>query len=324
MIRVPNNDSHIVDRESLTIYLCKKMIFNQSIVINLNNEGPCAQTLGLYDLLDRLCQEFKYDKSMVTIRTCNLVEEHPEYHIVIEPQLWYLNSARDFARNVQQHKQFNDGFYHFGNFICHGNLHRLHLASYLNYKHADKTLQSYHYRTGDNYHKNFVNLEDMLFLSYDIEEIDRAYEFLKSCPRILENVNSYPILNPATLNLCKVYPNFFVEVVNLTYFSGKTFYIDEKIWRPMIMKTPFLIQGPCDFIKNLKRLGFETFENWWDEGYGEDPEKIQIEGIIANLDSLSKFSIDDLNSIYTDMQPILDHNYHRLLSLTRKDFEIFQ
>lgn len=321
MINIHNNDSHIIDRDKIILALSVMMALKNPVRINLNNEGPCAESLGLYKLLDDLVDRFDYNKKNITINTCNLLEKHHEYNINIIPQMAYLESAKSFANlNKLRIKEFNSQFKHFGNFIGHGNIHRLHLASYLYQYHCNKTLQTYHYKRNDDYHKLFVGLEDMLFQNYSTDEIDCAYEFLKHTPMTQDDVNRYPILDPTTLNITKIYHNFFVEIVNLTYFSGNSFYIDEKIWRPIIMRTPFLIQGPQDYIINLRKLGFHTFDRWWDEGYSEDPGRSQIDGIIANIDQLSEFSIQDLCDIYQDMRSVLDHNYQRLMSITKDDF----
>lgn len=322
MINIPNNDSHIIDQKRLLIDLTEHMINQKPIKILLNNEGPCAESLGLYGILDQLTAEFNYNKNNITISTCNLIEAHPDYNISIDTHESYLGSARQFSRSYPlKPKEFNKEFKHFGNFIGHGNVHRLHLASYLHQQYSNKTLQSYHYNRHSEYHRNFMGIEDMLFGEYSYEEVDCAYEFLKQTPLTVDQIDAYPILNPATLNITKVYHEFFVEVVGLTYFSGNTFYLDEKIWRPMIMRTPFIIQGPQNYIKNLQRLGFKTFSDFWDEGYSEDPGRSHIDGIIANINQIAKYSVAELEQMYTDMQPILEHNYQRLMSITNREFE---
>jgi hypothetical protein len=125
---------------------------------------------------------------------------------------------------------------------------------------------------------------------------------------------------PETLNITKAYPNFFVEIANITYFSGATFYVDEKIWRPILMKTPFMVQGSQNFILNLHRLGFKTFSNWWDEGYSQDPVNCQVPGIIDNVKQLSTLTVDQLKDMYAEMLPTLEHNYNRFMTLTKNDF----
>lgn len=323
MINIPNNDSHIVDKDSLIIDLCQAMATQGSIDISLNGEGPCAQSLGLYDLLDRLCSKFNFDKTAITITTHNLAEKHAEYNICIKPQMLYLDSARTFANsNILKPKVFDHNFKHIGHFIGHGNLYRLHLASVLDKQHSRQLLQSYHYSKRSDYHRIFVGLEDMIFGNYTDDEIDCAYEFLKKTPKIIDDIDTYPILNPHTLNITKIYHTFFVEVVNLTYFSGNTFYIDEKIWRPMIMKTPFMIQGPVNYILNLRKIGFRTFDAWWDEGFNEDPGRCQTDGIISNINRICSMSTMQLQTMYKEMQQVLEHNYKLVKTISKNDFFI--
>ena len=79
------------------------------------------------------------------------------------------------------------------------------------------------------------------------------------------------------------------------------------------------------FIKNLRRMGFKTFHHWWDEGYSEDPDDCQVTCMLDNIDRLSHLSICELQSIYSDMEPTLQHNRNLLLELTKEQIErIFQ
>lgn len=321
MITLHNNDSNIINRDDVIVQLCTHMASEIDITINLNNEGPCAASLGLYDLLDRLCHDFDYDKSRISIRTCNLKEYHPVYKIDIQPQLMYLESARSISKQITvRHKDFGARFKHFAHFIGHGNVHRLHIASQLHKKFASKSLCSYHYKMDDNYHRIFVGLEDMMFLGYDNDEIQIALDFLKQCPILLDDISQYPILNPATFNLAGLYHKFFVEIVSMTYFSGNSFYIDEKIWRPMMMRTPFMVQGPRNFLLGLQSLGFLTFDRWWDEGYSEDSDRVQIEGILKNLAKLSTLTVDALQKMYDEMKTTLDHNAELMQSIGKENF----
>lgn len=321
IFRIENNDSHIIYRDRLIIDITRSMHLDNDIKIVLNGEGPCVQSLGLYQLLDNLTDVYGYDRSRISIVTCNLIEQHDYYNIQIKPQMMYLDSARKFiSQNTFLSKQFNKEFKHFGNFIGHGNLYRLHIATYLHEHHCALSLQTYHFNKFDLYHRPFIGLEDMILNDYKSDEILSALRFLSRCPIKIDEILKYPILNPETLNISKIYYKFFVEIVNLTYFTGTTFYIDEKIWRPIIMKTPFLIQGPKNFIKNFKKLGFQTFDRWWDEGYSEDPERSQIDGILKVVDQISKLSIKQLHSMYNDMSEVLLHNQNLLMRLDKSSF----
>ena len=325
MIVIESNDGVVLNRDCVIVDIVARMTSGSSITISMNNEGPCLEALGVYSLLDMLCDRFSYPKQDICIKTNNLLETHKEYNIVKSPTQDYFNSAKKHADQHPTTKIFNEQTKHFGHFIGHGNYHRLRLASYLFSHHQDKAIQSYHYKQLDDYHRSFVGLEDMLYFNHSWQNIEAACNLLKHAPLTVDTVESYPILNPATLNITKVYPSFFVELCSLTYFSGNTFRMDEKICRPIIANTPFMIQGPQNYIKNLRRAGFKTFYQWWDEGYSEDPSDCQVEPIIDNINRLAKLSIAELSAMYNDMQPTLEHNRNLLLDLTEQTLtEIFK
>jgi hypothetical protein len=90
----------------------------------------------------------------------------------------------------------------------------------------------------------------------------------------------------------------------------------EKIMRSIINRKPFLVQGPQWFLKNLKRLGFQTFSQWWDEGYDEDPWDFRYDGLKLNIDFIASQSQGTIQQWYREMKTVLDHNYDTFLKLT--------
>ena len=315
MILFANSDSTIWNRDQLIIDIARAMSAGQPVELNTIDEGPCAESLGLYTLLDSMCDQFNYPKDQVSLRTCNLAEQHPEYTIDIDPCMYYLNAARQHQLPAHA-KQLK---YHFGHFVGHSNKYRLALASYLNSNYGQLAQQTYHCNLQDDYHRPFIGLEDLMTEGYSVANIDSALELIRQSPKTIDNIDAYPILNPTTLNITKLYPEFFVELVSLTYFSGNTFYIDEKIWRPILMRTPFIVQGPQYFIQRLRVLGFKTFSDFWDEGYSEDPSDWQINEIKRVLDYIAQQPVEQLVKWTADMQCIVEHNYNRLLTLTKEE-----
>ncbi len=316
MIEFANSDSTIWNRDQLIIELALAMTSGAPrIDLGTKGEGPCARSLGLYDLLDRMCERFNYSANNIYITTCNLAESHDQYNIIIDPQVVYLTAAQrytppDSAKQIVKH---------FGHFIGHGNHPRLYLGSYLHRHYQAQTLQTYHTTVTDEYHRPFIGIEEMMFQGHTWAEVQNAVELLKAAPITIDSIDQYPILNPTTLNITRVYPSFFVEIVNLTYWSGNTFYIDEKIWRPILMRTPFVVHGPQNFLPRLRALGFRTFDQWWDEGYSEDPADYQLSQIVQIIDQIGNRSVEQLESMYTDMQPTLEHNYQLLKRIQKHD-----
>jgi hypothetical protein len=84
MIEFANSDSTIWNRDQLVIDIAHAMSQRAPrIDIGTKREGPCARSLGLYDLLDNMCSRFNYSANDIYITTCNLAETHDRYNIII-------------------------------------------------------------------------------------------------------------------------------------------------------------------------------------------------------------------------------------------------
>jgi hypothetical protein len=77
-------------------------------------------------------------------------------------------------------------------------------------------------------------------------------------------------------------------------------------------------------LKNLKKLGFKTFSDYWDESYDEDGQILGTQRILDNVSRLSKLTGQELHSMYIDMLPILNHNYNTMMEMDSKSFDIFK
>jgi hypothetical protein len=195
---------------------------------------------------------------------------------------------------------------------------------------------TFHYDLKDPWHDGVIGLEEII-KKFHIPDVTDVASFLTQCPIRLqanyENLNqqidSEPGHDGRLLKRDKeifidVYKKFFAEVVCESFYSGSTFFPTEKIWRPILLMTPFIVQGPADYVKNLRKLGFRTFHQWWDEGYSEDPPHCQIPAIIDIMNRLCALSPDQIGSMYSSMYDDLLFNRQRLLELTEKDWKCFE
>jgi len=317
---IPNTDGKIWDIEYKIIDIIKSYNLHDSVTISLNGEGPCAESLGLYKLLDHLCDAMNYKKSNISILTNNVIEEHSKYNIKKSGPL-YLDSIKDFAKkNKFQDKNF-DNIKHFGLFVGRSNWMRIWMASKILNEYKDKSLLTYHYNSKLPFHKDHLGLDNCVQFNIPVEDVINAVHLVNVSPVLLENeIPDYPIISPAHFNISKIYHEFFLEIVCETYCQGNTFYPTEKIWRPILMKTPFIIQGPKNYYKNLQKMGFKTFSNWWDEGFTNDTYDYQIYEINKVIERISLLTTEELEGIYIDMQETLNHNYNLLMRLNPTDF----
>ena len=320
-IKIETSDSQIWYVAQRSAEITAQLIKHDQVNIHLNSEGPCATSLGLYDLLDNIVAITNTSKQRIKIHTCNQVEHHSEYIICRYPSDKGIDTLQDKLRkSSHQHKDIKK---YFGSFVGHGNRIRLALSSYLYTHYKDKTLQSYHTDVTNPYFREFLGIEDLMFYQYSDETIKSALTLLENAPLKIDSISSYPILfnTGKVYDILDYYDNIFVDIVNQTYFTGNTFFLDDKFWRSIVTKTPFIVQGPQHFLDNLKKLGFKTFDQWWDEGYSEDPPDFQATMIIKVLDDIGGWPMEKVQQVYHDMAPILEHNYNRFLSLTADDFK---
>ena len=314
-ISMPNIDSKIWDLEYKIMDLLEKLLSGNDIVLSLNNEGICAEAVGLYKLLDQLCTKFNIDPQRIIISTANALEKS-QRHKIVYSDLVYLAKYKQI--NFDDCKVFDNRLKHFGIFIGRSNWNRLFLTATIFKNYKEKSILSFHYNLDTK--ENNCGFDELTHYIGVGETVDLCYDLLKAFPIKLDEVDSYPILDPAHLNILKYYNTIFLDVVCETYFTGNTFYPTEKTARPILAKTPFLNFGPTNFLSNMKKLGFKTFNNYWSEDYDNYNGIYRAQKIVEILEQLSNKPLDELKDMYSDMLPILEHNKSRMKELTMPKF----
>lgn len=324
MINIPHLDRKIWNPEYRAIEIIEELHKTGQAQIGIDGEGSDCSTLGLYNLLDTICEKFNFDPQTITIYTCNQLETHDRYRIVKHPPL-YIPSGQTFARQHPAQDKNWSNIRHFGIFIGRSSWQRLWLASHLWKHYGKQTELTYHYDSAVDYHRTHLSFDELAYQLGIGTAVDVAADFMRQLPIKNETIDSYPILTPAHFAISKLYPNFFVEIVCETFLSGESFYPTEKTWRPFINRTPFLMLGSRNFLRNLKRLGFRTFSQWWDEGYDEDAGldngRLTINNIQDTIARLSAMPALELESMYNDMKGTLDHNFETFMNLQESDFK---
>jgi hypothetical protein len=315
------------------------------ILIDFNLEGACHIADGLYGILDNFCEHTGYDPRRISIRTGNMIATHTKYQIermstywyeVKEIQKWLIDNPIDSGTTPTKH---------FGHFVGRSQWPRLWMSAILDSKYNDVTLQTFHSGINSNYVVKEVDgvfdrlgLDDLV--KFNCDKLVEVAKFLDTCPRVIaEDLNFvkncsqtvimqndfYPIQHPANLNIVHYYRHIFLDIVNEAQILGNCFFITEKMWRPVVARRPFIVMGSRHFLSNLKKLGFKTFNNLWDEGYDEVSPSERIKEIEKLLETIAKWPVEKLHLKLEEMQDILDHNYDTFCSLTYdKIREVFQ
>jgi hypothetical protein len=111
-------------------------------------------------------------------------------------------------------------------------------------------------------------------------------------------------------SLLQFYNQFEIELVSETFLYGETFFPTEKTVRPIVGCRPMLINGPVNFLDNLKRLGFKTFDQLWSEDYDRYEMPQRWEQLKLTIDHIINHGYD--RNLAND---IVQYNYNHLQTM---------
>lgn len=91
----------------------------------------------------------------------------------------------------------------------------------------------------------------------------------------------------------------------------------EKEVKPIMYKHPFIIYNLPGALAHLKSMGFLTFEPWFDESYDKETNDYKrLDMILKEVKRLSELTFEQWNVIIKEMEPVLAHNYNRMINYT--------
>lgn len=111
----------------------------------------------------------------------------------------------------------------------------------------------------------------------------------------------------------------YFSVVSETSSNDNWIFITEKTVRPMIYYHPFIMWGNPGTLEVLKRHGFKTFPEFFDESYDMiENESLRLDSIMENIKRLCDLPIDEIHKMYISVLPKLIHNHQLLMKLYTK------
>ena len=146
-------------------------------------------------------------------------------------------------------------------------------------------------------------------------DADQMYNMLPYKNFIEENKPKSPMELWTTVQ--DIYNESAISIETETYISpdlNNNAGFTEKALRPLAFGNPFLLIAPGGSLSTLRQIGFETYSNILDESYDTilDDEQ-RIKSVLAELNRISKLSIDELNSMTNSVADIIEHNQHHML-----------
>jgi hypothetical protein len=84
--------------------------------------------------------------------------------------------------------------------------------------------------------------------------------------------------------------------------------------------SPFIINAECGSLSVLKKLGFETFPEWFDESYDEIPMSIEKVMFIAEqINKICSLPLKEVHELYVKTLPKVIHNQHKMIDYYKEN-----
>jgi len=99
------------------------------------------------------------------------------------------------------------------------------------------------------------------------------------------------------------------------FMSTSFLSLTEKTYKPIRMKTPFILYGQPFILKQLKNDGYQTFGDLWDESYDSVLEPAARADKIADvIAGIAKLSNNDFIELISNTREIIEHNYNNMMN----------
>jgi len=142
----------------------------------------------------------------------------------------------------------------------------------------------------------------LLCIKYDLE-----------CPNVklplmIDNGSGYAAKSHQ-IDLWDQANNSLIHVVTETVYNGKKNHLTEKTFKPIVMQQPFIIQSCKGSLEYLRRYGFKTFGEFWDESYDEANDSTRTYEIGKLLQDINTMSQKEKASLQSAVSNTVEHNY---------------
>ena len=112
------------------------------------------------------------------------------------------------------------------------------------------------------------------------------------------------------------YIDTYFSLVTETVFDCPYSFRTEKIWKPIAMGHPFIVASNPGYLRDLKQLGFRTFEHLINESYDSiDNDQDRIDRIVDLVDTLCQ---QDLPAFLAAAEDVCKYNQQHLVELAPK------
>jgi hypothetical protein len=165
---------------------------------------------------------------------------------------------------------------------------------------------------------------DMIRKKLSIEEWNDFYHYIvHTSPRIVDYYDIESIWGYG-FETKEIYEKSLISILSETFFYEESGYLSEKIWKPIAHGHPFILIGPQNSLKFIKKeFGFKTFHPFINEAYDAiEDGNLRMEMIQKEIKRLNSYSLEELKKIVEQVIPIILHNKQKLLEYGKKSMPL--
>ena len=116
--------------------------------------------------------------------------------------------------------------------------------------------------------------------------------------------------------------SYFQIVTESFWYDRKNTFFSEKIYKPIAGMQPFFLVSTPESLSQLRKNGYKTFSEWFDESYDESYSlRERVSKIVKETERLCNLPEEKLQKMLIEMLPILEHNFETLIKNDKKNKE---
>lgn len=301
--------------------LLDSVLDNERIIFDLQAEGPSLRSLGITDMIDSYCRKYHIDSKKIFITgwsngaeliNYSLTHPHIISHFFAYSQHYWISQL---PTATHEHV--------FGFFIGRRAIPRAAIMHYLHHAYGSQNLLSCLLTNMDQPWRNANVGVDLEHMNNWVTQ-DHQQEFVDwwdsdPIPSLDNHYiwDQYHSGSNTNYDLAKHYHKFDIELVAESYTRGDTFFPTEKTVRPLMAAKPLIVYGPAKFMERLRGLGFETYNECWDESYDSLEGPVRWHAIREIIDSIMKMSEDNRRHLIDLSSKIAQRNRQHLAKIIK-------
>ena len=321
------NEARVEDKNFLYLYY-RPEDFYQII---------CSQSKEFYkQVREKKCNVLIYHEGFDLFRVPEIFEKNIEIdnveywkivcffrsHGIEEDRLYFVTSATGYQEDLKlleykiikyigDIRPVRANFFHLNTMLVWGSKHKEFIArnkffekTYASLSNGRPSVHRYEF-TKKLWQQDLINdgLVSMCHMSMGNKE------FESHLPIIFDNQDN---LWQKNVDENYIFQKSFLWISNETHMENKLTLFSEKTIRAILYMNPFVVNGDVGTLAYLQDLGFKTFGDFLDESYdliqNIDERQNKIIYVIKDLKN------KNLQKLYNQMKPILDHNRDLLIN----------